>query len=56
MTKEDWDKENDMWNLKEFEDLLLFFKVIKYSIIVDFDLRLRVYIQSKIILWNVLGD
>ena len=22
LTKEDWDKDNDMWKLKEFEDLL----------------------------------
>ena len=33
-----------MWELKEFEDLLMFYKVMNYSIIVDFDLRLRVYI------------
>ena len=44
LTKEDGDKENDMWKLKEFEDLHLFFKVMNYFIIVDFDLRLRVYI------------
>jgi hypothetical protein len=44
LTKEDWDKKNDMWKLKEFEDLLLFFKVLNYSLIADFDLRLRVYI------------
>ena len=25
LTKEDWDKENDMWKLKKFEDLLLYF-------------------------------
>ena len=25
LNKEDWDKDNDMWKLKEFEDLLLFF-------------------------------
>jgi len=24
LTKENWDKENDMWKLKEFEDLLFF--------------------------------
>jgi hypothetical protein len=44
LAKEDWDKENDMWKLKEFEDLLLFFKVMNYSLIADFDFRLRVYI------------
>ena len=44
LNKEDWDKENDMWKLKEFEDLLLFFKVNNYSLIVDFALRLRAYI------------
>ena len=43
LNKEDWDKENDMWKLKEFEDLLLFFKVMIYSLIVDFALRLRAY-------------
>jgi hypothetical protein len=26
LIKEDWDKENDMWKLKEFEVLLLFLK------------------------------
>ncbi len=41
---QDWDKENDMWKSKEFQDLLLFFKVINYSLIVDFALRLRAYI------------
>jgi len=44
LTKEYWDKENDMWKLKEFEDLSLFFKVLNYSLIADFDMRLRVYI------------
>jgi hypothetical protein len=44
LNKEVWDKENDMWKLKEFEDLLLFFKVMIYSLIVDFALRLRAYI------------
>ena len=44
LNKEDWDKENDMWKLKEFEVLLLFFKVMNYSIIVDFALRLRAYL------------
>ena len=44
LTKEDSDKENDMWKLKEFEDLLLIFKVTNYSLNVDFDLRLRAYI------------
>ena len=44
LIKEDWDKENNMWKLKEFEDLLLYFKVMNYSIIVDFALRLRAYI------------
>jgi hypothetical protein len=44
LNKEDWDKENDMWKLKEFEDLLLFFKVMNYSSILDFALRLRAYI------------
>ncbi len=44
LTKEDWDKKNDMWKLKEFEDLLLFLKVLNYSLIADFYLRLRVYI------------
>jgi hypothetical protein len=28
LTKEDWDKEIHMWKLKEFEDLLLLFKVL----------------------------
>ena len=32
LTKEDWDKENDMWELKKFEDLLLFM-VLYYSLI-----------------------
>ena len=36
LTKEDWDKENDMWKLKDFEDLLLFFKVLNYSLIAEF--------------------
>jgi hypothetical protein len=36
LTKEDWDKENDMSKLKEFEDLLLFFKVLNYSLIAEF--------------------
>lgn len=44
LNKEDWDKENDMWKLKEYEELLLFFKVMNYSIIVDFALRFRAYI------------
>ena len=44
LNKEAWDKENDMWKLKEFEDLLLFFKVMNYSLIADFALRLRAYI------------
>ena len=44
LTKENWDKENDMWKLKEFEDLLLFLKVLDYSLIADFVMRLRVYI------------
>ena len=44
LNKENWDKENDMWKLKEFEDLLLFFKLMNYSLIVDFALRLRAYI------------
>ena len=30
ITREDWDKETDMWKLKEFEELLLFYKVILY--------------------------
>ncbi len=44
LNKEDWDKENDMWKLKEYEELLLFFKVMNYSISVDFALRVRAYI------------
>jgi len=44
LTKEDWDKESDMWKLKEFEDLPLFFKVLNYSLIADFVNELRVYI------------
>ena len=40
LTKEDWDKENDMWKLKEFKDLLLNFKVLNYSLIANFDMRL----------------
>ena len=45
LTKENWDKENDMWKLKEFEDLLLFLKILlNYSLIADFVMRLRVYI------------
>jgi hypothetical protein len=36
LNKEDWDKDNDMWKLKEFEDLLLFFKVLQYCLIADF--------------------
>jgi len=47
LTKDDWGKENDVWKSKEFEDLLLFFKVFIYSLIADFDMRLRVYIICK---------
>ncbi len=47
LTKEDRDKENDMWELKEFEDLLLFIKVLKYSLIVGIVMILRVYITLK---------
>jgi len=47
LNKEDWGKDNDMWKLKEFEDLLLSIKVMKYALIVDFALRLRAYIILK---------
>jgi len=36
LTKGDWDKENDMWKLKEFEDLFLIFKILHYSLIPEF--------------------
>ncbi len=36
LAKEFWDKVNDMWKLKEFEDLLLFIKVFNYSLIAEF--------------------
>ena len=36
LTKENWDKENDMWKLKEFEDPLLLCKVLNYSLIQEY--------------------
>ena len=52
LTKEDWDKEIHMWKLKEFEELLLFFKVLKQLQILILVYELLIYFEISIYFYD----